>query len=41
MDLKAEVKESQFDQMKLSSTVSSLEVFRMNMTANKCGMIFV
>ncbi|XP_056014499.1 uncharacterized protein LOC125675855 [Ostrea edulis] len=36
VNLKAEVKDSQFDQMKLSSTVSALEVFRMNMTSNKC-----
>ncbi|XP_048743993.2 uncharacterized protein LOC125657463 [Ostrea edulis] len=38
VDLKAEVKESQFDQMKLSSTVSALEVFRMNMSMNQCGI---
>jgi hypothetical protein len=39
VDIKAEVKESQFEQMKLTTTVSGLEVFRMNMTAGKCGMI--
>ncbi|XP_062578990.1 complement C1q-like protein 2 [Saccostrea cucullata] len=27
-----------YDQMKLSSTVSSLEVFRMNVTRNKCDL---
>ncbi|XP_056014490.1 uncharacterized protein LOC130046569 [Ostrea edulis] len=35
VDLKTEVKESQVDQKKLSSTVSDLEVFRINMSMNE------
>ncbi|XP_048743994.2 heavy metal-binding protein HIP-like [Ostrea edulis] len=35
VDLKMEVKEYQLDQIKLSSTVSDLEVFRMNMSMNQ------
>ncbi|XP_048781202.2 uncharacterized protein LOC125683784 [Ostrea edulis] len=35
--IKAEVEQSQNDQLKLSSAVSSLEVFRMNMSLNSCG----
>ncbi|XP_048769665.2 uncharacterized protein LOC125675876, partial [Ostrea edulis] len=38
VDLKAELRRSQYDQLKLSSTVSALEVFRMNMTSNKCDL---
>ncbi|XP_048769635.2 uncharacterized protein LOC125675853 [Ostrea edulis] len=38
VDLKAELRQSQYDQLKLSSTVSALEVFRMNMTSNKCDL---
>ncbi|XP_062604695.1 complement C1q tumor necrosis factor-related protein 7-like [Saccostrea cucullata] len=30
--------QSEYDYMKLSSTVSSLEVFRMNVTRNKCDL---
>jgi hypothetical protein len=41
VELKAEVKESQFEQMKLSSAVSGLEVFRMNMSMNQCGMFML
>ncbi|XP_061167550.1 multimerin-2-like [Saccostrea echinata] len=37
-DLKTEVKQSQNDQLKLSATVSSLEVFRMNITNNHCDL---
>ncbi|XP_062598299.1 multimerin-2-like [Saccostrea cucullata] len=37
-DLKTEMKQSQNDQLKLSATVSSLEVFRMNVTNNHCDL---
>ncbi|XP_062601427.1 uncharacterized protein LOC134263133 [Saccostrea cucullata] len=37
-DLQNDVKQSQYDQLKLSSTVSSLEVFRMNVTSNRCDL---
>ncbi|XP_062605616.1 EMILIN-2-like, partial [Saccostrea cucullata] len=37
-DIRNDVKQSQYDQSKLSSTVSSLEVFRMNVTGNKCDL---
>ncbi|XP_062579023.1 multimerin-2-like [Saccostrea cucullata] len=37
-DIRSDVKQSQYDQMKLTSTVSSLEVFRMNVTRNKCDL---
>ncbi|XP_061193476.1 uncharacterized protein LOC133201702 [Saccostrea echinata] len=37
-EIKAEVKQNYFDQLKLSSTVSSLEVFRMNLTNNQCDL---
>ncbi|XP_061176735.1 multimerin-2-like isoform X1 [Saccostrea echinata] len=36
-DLLTEVKQSKYDQLQLSSTVSSLKVFRMNLTKNMCG----
>ncbi|XP_061176739.1 multimerin-2-like isoform X3 [Saccostrea echinata] len=36
-ELMAEVKQSKYDQLQLSSTVSSLEVFRMNLTNNIFG----
>ncbi|XP_062601426.1 multimerin-2-like [Saccostrea cucullata] len=36
--LQNDVKQSQYDQLKLSSTVSSLEVFRMNVTSNRCDL---
>ncbi|XP_061177303.1 multimerin-2-like [Saccostrea echinata] len=36
-DMRAEVKQSKYDQLQLSSTVSSLEVFRMNLTNNLHG----
>ncbi|XP_048781201.2 uncharacterized protein LOC125683783 [Ostrea edulis] len=35
--IKAEVEQSKNDQLKLSSAVSSLEVFRLNMSLNSCG----
>ncbi|XP_062567279.1 uncharacterized protein LOC134229549 [Saccostrea cucullata] len=35
-DIRNDVKQSQYDHMKLSSAVSSLEVFRINVTRNKC-----
>ncbi|XP_062591336.1 multimerin-2-like [Saccostrea cucullata] len=37
-NLKTEMKQSQTDQLKLSATVSSLEVFRMNVTNNHCDL---
>ncbi|XP_061195984.1 cerebellin-3-like [Saccostrea echinata] len=37
-DIRTEVKQSQYDHLKLSTTVSSLEVFRMNVTRNKCDL---
>ncbi|XP_061181413.1 uncharacterized protein LOC133189975 isoform X1 [Saccostrea echinata] len=36
--LKSEVKQTQFEQLKLSSAVSSLEVFRLNFTNRQCGV---
>ncbi|XP_056015739.1 multimerin-2-like [Ostrea edulis] len=36
--LKAELKDSKFEQLKLSSTVTSLEMFRMNLTKNNCDL---
>ncbi|XP_048730774.2 filamin A-interacting protein 1-like [Ostrea edulis] len=36
--LEAEVKKAEYEQLKLSSTLSSLEVFRMNVTNNHCGL---
>ncbi|XP_062616060.1 uncharacterized protein LOC134277765 [Saccostrea cucullata] len=36
-ELMAEVKQSKYDQLQLSTTVSSLEVFRMNVTNNMSG----
>ncbi|XP_061193473.1 uncharacterized protein LOC133201698 [Saccostrea echinata] len=37
-NLQNDVKQSQYEQLKLSSTVSSLEVFRMNVTSNRCDL---
>lgn len=37
--IKAEVEQSKNDQLKLSSAVSSLEVFRLNMSLNSCGKL--
>ncbi|XP_062578304.1 uncharacterized protein LOC134240220 [Saccostrea cucullata] len=36
-DLQSELKQTQFEQLKLSSSVSSLEVFRLNFTNRQCG----
>ncbi|XP_062571327.1 uncharacterized protein LOC134233381 isoform X2 [Saccostrea cucullata] len=37
-DLQSELKQTQFEQLKLSSSVSSLEVFRLNFTNRQCGL---
>ncbi|XP_062603945.1 probable protein phosphatase DDB_G0282105 [Saccostrea cucullata] len=37
-NMKAELKQNQYDQLKLSSTVSALEVFRLNVTNNQCDL---
>ncbi|XP_062573354.1 collagen alpha-2(VIII) chain-like, partial [Saccostrea cucullata] len=36
--LQSELKQTQFEQLKLSSSVSSLEVFRLNFTNKRCGV---
>ncbi|XP_062571329.1 nuclease SbcCD subunit C-like [Saccostrea cucullata] len=36
--LKSELKQTQYEQLKLSSAVSSLEVFRLNFTNRQCGL---
>ncbi|XP_062601927.1 nuclease SbcCD subunit C-like [Saccostrea cucullata] len=37
-DLQSELKQTQFEQLKLTSAVSSLEVFRLNITNRQCGV---
>ncbi|XP_062575100.1 uncharacterized protein LOC134237033 [Saccostrea cucullata] len=37
-DLQSELKQTQYEQLKLSSSVSSLEVFRLNLTNRQCGV---
>lgn len=37
-DLQSELKQTQYEQLKLSSSLSSLEVFRLNFTNRQCGV---